>query len=511
MKKPTRPGLFQRRNFFALYLISAFFPFAVSITGVSAEQARWVFAKVEDRSRSETVTMEQWDQYRYPGDKSPLFSSDARRTSDSSAYVHVTVYPGGASECSMKFKMSWTLPQAVEPGSAFSGSLSIEDDGTNCDRALGSLVCRADLSGVVPYGPAQYPEFSVQAGGEAKHPDAWWPSKSAPFSFPLPSLDPNAAAADRFTVTMVFGAREPLPEYPGNGQGEMVFEYRLQGQEGGAVVPGTKKKAVDWRVVAGIGAGAVAAAASAAALARRLKRKQEAKRDKGDGGKKDEPPIYILQLSKDTLTLKSGKPETLQIKAWRVTESGGYSPAPEVSLALSLSPQVAELSVSPQQGQGSLACTVLLSRASKETRADLIVLAQAAGTEKTAQVSLEFSFELELRLRVEGSEYRREGDQYVFPVAYSEQTNEWNFKPLVAYFSRPNEESSVKPPFTPVFGKVHIEPEFLEIPGPPVSSDGGLAWTFPPMRLKPGVELKNDWLLGNGRIHVSVTCTESKT
>ncbi|NLL11524.1 MAG: hypothetical protein GX268_11690, partial [Methanomicrobiales archaeon] len=131
-------------------------------------------------------------------------------------------------------------------------------------------------------------------------------------------------------------------------------------------------------VVGGVGS----VAAKAAAMARARKEALKGEEDSEEG-----PIGYILQLSKDSLTIGVGKSDSFTATAWKVEKDGSYSQEHSASISI-VAPGIPELNLSDTSGTGSLIVTVSLTDSTDTKSADLTVNASAGGSEFSAQVSV---------------------------------------------------------------------------------------------------------------------------
>lgn len=181
------------------------------------------------------------------------------------------------------------------------------------------------------------------------------------------TLDQMAQAADAFISTFRFGQS----------------------------AAGSADEGIPWEIV--IGAGAIAAILTT--IARKLRKKSNAAHNKPPApshtkkqAKKeaDEPVGYILQLSHDRLTLQPDQPAPFTATAWRVDAKGGYHPAPEAQLRITVPPTMAEVvRVAPAEAKGQLACQITLVQEVSLEATPLTVTAQAPKGGTTAQVLVE--------------------------------------------------------------------------------------------------------------------------
>jgi hypothetical protein len=110
--------------------------------------------------------------------------------------------------------------------------------------------------------------------------------------------------------------------------------------------------------------------------------------------KEKEPPRtkYVLQLSKNEVTISPDKKDSFLAKAWIVDETGRYAPVPSASITLSC--PVGGISVSPQSGLGEVRVTVSVTKPLTVQTAVIIVQGQAGGTGISGRVNVKIESEL---------------------------------------------------------------------------------------------------------------------
>jgi hypothetical protein len=139
-----------------------------------------------------------------------------------------------------------------------------------------------------------------------------------------------------------------------------------------------------WMVIVG-GLAAVGAAALAAIVGGVVLISSSSKKSLKNSVDK---PRYILQLSARILEVKAGQNASLGIEAWRITPQGGYVPAPEAWIQLSMPPSPSALVVTPQIGQGTLTCIFSIPKPIVCDRVLVTISASANGIQTTSQVEV---------------------------------------------------------------------------------------------------------------------------
>jgi len=141
-----------------------------------------------------------------------------------------------------------------------------------------------------------------------------------------------------------------------------------------------------WVVVVG---GLAAVAAAAVLISQILKKKPK---------KKGQPPleVYILQLSKDNLTVSSKKNDSFTATAWKVTESGSTLPAMSAFIQADTPVNATGLSVTPPSGNGSLASIVSLNNYAGPGSTVITVTASGGGGRISANIMVKIESEAEI-------------------------------------------------------------------------------------------------------------------
>lgn len=142
--------------------------------------------------------------------------------------------------------------------------------------------------------------------------------------------------------------------------------------------------AVPWKEAKGSGnAGKVAVMAAAAALAAAALAKRRKK--KPDRGK---TAGYVLQLSRDTITLARGETETFEVTAWKVDETQATTLATDARLEI-IEPQLRGLSISPLTGEGKMVVSVQLTGSPDKAETRVQIKATAGMSTFSTQVRLQ--------------------------------------------------------------------------------------------------------------------------
>jgi len=105
----------------------------------------------------------------------------------------------------------------------------------------------------------------------------------------------------------------------------------------------------------------------------------------------DEPPLtrYAVQVSDQVLSVSPNQSVGLSIKAWKSVDGGPWVPASEVGLAISLSPELPGLSVSPRAGVGEMRCTVAAAAEATSGQVIMTIQGTAPEVQSSAQVTIE--------------------------------------------------------------------------------------------------------------------------
>jgi hypothetical protein len=136
-----------------------------------------------------------------------------------------------------------------------------------------------------------------------------------------------------------------------------------------------------WIVIVGVGG--VAVVGAAVALRRRPKAEKKDDRDR----KKEESPLFILQLSRDHVTIDPDTPGELTVTVWKKVGDGPLLHAPEAAIRIAVPPAAAAgLKVIPAAGQGMITAAIRLEGSIQAGEYSLTVTASAGGSAQAATV-----------------------------------------------------------------------------------------------------------------------------
>ncbi len=155
----------------------------------------------------------------------------------------------------------------------------------------------------------------------------------------------------------------------------------------------TSSTAPTWTEVKGVGksgamavaAAAVAIAVAAAISAKKRKKKLNPRKTAG----------YVLQLSKDLISLTAGQTESVEVTAWRVSESGATTLASDAEISAEVDNTTNQppngLSVSPNTGKGKINISIGLFGEPKtaETRIKLLARTKESSFSSSIRVKLD--------------------------------------------------------------------------------------------------------------------------
>jgi hypothetical protein len=179
-------------------------------------------------------------------------------------------------------------------------------------------------------------------------------------------------------------------------------EDGLAGESGNSRAPNKEgvpdTEGTPWKLVVGLGAGAalaigaLAKAMAAKAAAAKTIAATAARKSAGNNEKKEDPDRavgYILQLSTNQLTLKTGAPAALAVTVWAAKADGSHSLAADAQIQLTPSINLVGLRIEPSSGTGRLQSTILWGggRAPSPSMT-LMVTATAGGGTYSGSVSL---------------------------------------------------------------------------------------------------------------------------
>ena len=144
------------------------------------------------------------------------------------------------------------------------------------------------------------------------------------------------------------------------------------------------KEGLPWQTVVGLGAAAVLAIGALAKVmaAKAAAAKALAAKAADNKVEKEEPNRavgYILQLSTNQLTLKTGAPAALAVTVWAVQPDGSHSLAADAQIQLTPSINLAGLRIEPSSGAGRLQSTIWWGGGSAPSPSMALMVTAAAG------------------------------------------------------------------------------------------------------------------------------------
>lgn len=468
----------------------------VLLGAADAQAQEWGYASQRVDLDDGAITWEQSDPSAHAGDQRVLYRQLAKLTSDTSASVEVQLYPGDPGACQMRYRMSWTRPQRLRPGVAETLDLALQDDGSTCPRVAAVLTVRTDFDPLVTDVMDGRKEYTLEAGGEPRNAAQWWPNASQSYTLEVPSVPPDTQPSGPLLLSVRFAIREPLSDFPGGAAGSVEYTYALDAPANGEDSAAGPDGSDEWIVV--VGAGLAGGAALGALIRRRINQRRAR-----DG----KPLRYVLQLSRDSITLDRRKSQDLRISVLRVQDNGTTLPAPEARIGLALAPEDPALKIAPRAGSGTLNVSLKLSGDASTPELALQVWAELDGSRKQATVSLHCPAALQLRVGMEGGHCSRVGDADLWDVDYDAKTGRWRLQPLHLYFTGSTSERPIEPPFEPRFLPAHSDCAQLAVPAKPATRSSATEWILaaPTMTAAPD----DEWLFGDGEITITIECVES--
>ncbi len=221
---------------------------------------------------------------------------------------------------------------------------------------------------------------------------------------------------------------------------------------------------------------------------------------------KEEPPaeeiVYVLNPSHKRFDLEVGRPVTLTVNGYRVTQ-GGYQSEPGVLISISLPPELTEfIQLQTTGSSGQVTCVITLLKIPSASMATLDIQGVFPHGKASAQVQLAFKMEFA-----------------IYPVrspniTYHEKEKRWLAPELVACFRDPVQETPVRVGFYYGFTDppLTFEPDILEV-NEGYSSDDGLTYNFK-LNVRAGIDLEDyfgaDLTDDNGRVTVNVVVKDEK-
>ena len=126
----------------------------------------------------------------------------------------------------------------------------------------------------------------------------------------------------------------------------------------------------------------------------------------------DEQPTihYVVQVSSQSVTVTPEQSGTLAIKAWKSVDGAPWTPAPEVRIALSMSPDSTDLQLSPRNGTGEMQVTLTAEETATAGMRTLTITGTAPAARTSAQVQVD----------VQTSPYQLQISQEQFEIAVGE-------------------------------------------------------------------------------------------
>jgi hypothetical protein len=116
-------------------------------------------------------------------------------------------------------------------------------------------------------------------------------------------------------------------------------------------------------------------------------------REKKKKEKEPEKVRYILQLSKDRVTITPEATAHLKVTAWKIVGENPPAPAPEAGITLTLPAGNEGLSIQPASGTGSVETSIALVSQVSKSPVSITVTASAGKSSVSAQVTVEIPAE----------------------------------------------------------------------------------------------------------------------
>ena len=126
----------------------------------------------------------------------------------------------------------------------------------------------------------------------------------------------------------------------------------------------------------------------------------------------DEQPTihYVVQVSSQSVTVTPEQSGALAIKAWKSVDGAPWTPAPEVRIGLSMSPDALDLRISPRTGTGQMQVSVTADEMAMAGIRTLTIVGTAPAARTSAQVQVD----------VQTSPYQLQISQEEFDIAVGE-------------------------------------------------------------------------------------------
>ncbi len=299
------------------------------------------------------------------------------------------------------------------------------------------------------------------------------------------------------------------------GMNRYNYRWVADDSEGFATIPENVEPETEWepstpsttpgdgrfvsRVIVVVG---IAIAGTMSAIASELANKAAQAAASGKDEQPTEEIVYVLNPSHKLFNLEVGKPVTLTVNGYRVTQ-GGYQIEPDALISIGLPPELEEYFRLQTTGStGQVSCIITLLKIPSASAATLDIQGVFPHGKASAQVQLAFKMEF-----------------VISPVnspniTYYEKEKRWLAPEVVVYFRDREQNMPVKPGFYYGFmdPPLTFEPDILEVKQA-YSSDDGLTYNFK-LNVRDGIDLETyfgeDLTDDNGRVTVKVVVKDEK-
>lgn len=109
----------------------------------------------------------------------------------------------------------------------------------------------------------------------------------------------------------------------------------------------------------------------------------------GDDQVKEKVVRYVVQVSSPSLTLTPEKNESLAIKAWKSVDGAPWTPASEVSLGITVSPDSPDVHITPRSGAAEMQVNLGCTEEAAPGIRNLTVTGAAPNSRTSAQVQVD--------------------------------------------------------------------------------------------------------------------------
>lgn len=109
----------------------------------------------------------------------------------------------------------------------------------------------------------------------------------------------------------------------------------------------------------------------------------------GDDQPQEKVVRYVVQVSSPSVTLTPEKNESLAIKAWKSVDGAPWTPAPEVSLGITVSPDSPEVHITPRAGGGEMQVNLGCVEEAAPGMRTLTITGVAPASRTSAQVQVD--------------------------------------------------------------------------------------------------------------------------